>query len=191
MNIEDKAPLTGNYNRTDLRLVVVDMAQSPAPDGNQARTIAASELFAQLEQGREVIPFEALTSLAWNVASQPRVYLDLTADLSHIVTKNATNGFYFELHARQPQGGGKKLTIDGVPVMINRTGNTLIIARYIGGVLDVHTDASAEAGKPLLLDESVSQTVLEGEYAEVWARFSGADDYTVERDGKPVPEHMR
>jgi hypothetical protein len=188
MNIEDKAPLTGNYNRTDLRLVVVDMAQSPTPDGNQARTIAASELFAQLEQGREVIPFEALTSLAWNVASQPRVYLDLTADLSHIVTKNTTNGFYFELHARQLQGGGKKLTIDGVPVIINRTGNTLIIARYIGGVLDIHTDASAEAGKPLLLDESVSQTVLEGEYAEVWARFSGADDYTVERDGKPVPE---
>jgi len=188
MNIEDKAPLTGNYNRTDLRLVVVDMAQSPAPDGNQARTIAASELFAQLEQGREVIPFEALTSLAWNVVNQPRVYFDLTADLSHIVTKNATNGFYFELHARQPQGGGKKLTIDGVPVMINRTGNTLVIARYIGGVLDVHTDASAEAGKPVLLDESVSQTVLEGEYAEVWARFSGANDYTVERDGKPVPE---
>lgn len=188
MNIEDKAPLTGNYNRTDLRLVVVDMAQSPTPDGNQARTIAAADLFAQLEQGREVIPFEALTSLNWNVAAQPRVYLDLVADLAHITTKNAANGFYFELHARQPQGGGKKLTIDGVPVMISGTGNTLVIARYIGGVLDVHTDASAEAGKPVLLDESVSQTVLEGEYAEVWARFSGADEYVIERDGKPVPE---
>ncbi len=188
MNIEDKAPLTGNYNRTDLRLVVVDMAQSPTPDGNQARTVAASDLFAQLEQGREVIPFEALTSLTWNVVNQPRVYLELTADLAHITTVGAGNGFYFELHARQPQGGGKKLTIDGVPVLINRTGNTLILARYIGGVLDLHTDASAEAGKPVLLDESVSQTVLAGEYAEVWAKFAGANEYTVERDGKPVPD---
>ncbi|WP_342644610.1 hypothetical protein [Mucilaginibacter sp. CSA2-8R] len=188
MNIEDKAPLVGNYNRTDLRLVVVDMAQNPTPDGNQARTIAASDLFAQLEQGREVIPFEALTSLTWNVLSQPRVYLELTADLLHITTKYVVDGYFFELHARQPQGGGKKLTIDGVPVLINRTGNTLILARYIAGVLDMHTDASADAGKPVLLDESVSQTVLDGEYAEVWAKFAGADDYTIERDGKPVPD---
>ncbi len=186
MNIEDKAPLTGNFNRPDLLLVVVDQSQSPTPDGNQGRTIQASELFNQMEQGREAIPYEVLTSLTWNVIAQPRVYLDLTADLAHIVTKGAGEGLYFQIHVRQPQSGGKKITIDGVPIQINRTGNTMVLAQYIGGVLDIHTDASAEAGKPVLLDESGSQTVLEGEYAEVWAKFAGADEYYIERNGKPV-----
>lgn len=187
-NIDELPVLSQNDLLSDKILV-------PASDNRKTEGLrpAAFKIYDAIQAAiakflldRDIIPFVEISGNIWDVADTPRIIIDLETDANAYVTKNTTNGRLFEAYVKQPMKGGQSFYIDDQRVKINRTGNTLVIGRYIGNQLDLHTDANASANKPILISQSKPQTVLAGQIVSIQALFDDGNEFAVYKNTRRV-----
>jgi len=172
----DAQSLGGDYNRSDLQ--VLGLLGKPGEE-KLVKLYAMNFNPDNMRIVDDIKQFAPLEGSLWNVAELPNAVRDLVNPIEYINTEGAVENYIFQLFVRQPVAGFKRLVLDGKEVELADFGDTLIVGRYIAGGLDLHTDPSVQALKPRIIDQSFSQSVLEGTEANIFGKFLNATSYEV------------